>query len=175
MQLAEPALEEPGVPLRSERPLALTLRLIQFGPGVILAALFLTMTLLSPFFLTGENMQNLGTQSSIVAALAIGQLFVIIARGIDVSVGAVLAFSAVLPATLFGGSDGFAFVLIGLSAGLAVGALILGTIRNGLALLNVVPFWQTVAVGCVVLVALELDVIRGQLENRLRVSQATEH
>jgi ribose transport system permease protein len=68
-------------------------------------------------------------------------------------------------ASLFGGR--------GTIIGALIGALILGTIRNGLALLNVEPFWQTVAVGVVVLVALQLDVLRGQLENRLRVSQGS--
>ena len=52
------------------------------------------------------------------------------------------------------------------------GALIIGVIRNGLNLMDVTPFWQSIAVGVLVIVSLELDVLRGHLENRLRVGQA---
>ena len=44
---------------------------------------------LSPYFLTGRNLTNLGFQASFVAVLALGQLLVIITRGIDLSVGSV--------------------------------------------------------------------------------------
>ena len=53
-----------------------------------------------------------------------------------------------------------------------VGALILGIIRNGLNLLEVSPFYQTVAVGTMILIAIELDVLRGFLEDKLRTRQA---
>jgi ribose transport system permease protein len=48
------------------------------------------------------------------------------------------------------------------------GALIIGVIRNGLDLLGVSPFWQLIAVGTLVIVSLELDVLRGRLERHLR-------
>ncbi len=319
--------------------LSLALRAIRFGPGVILVGLFVAMTILSPYFLTETNIKNLGAQSSIVAALAIGQLLVITCRGVDISVGSTVAFAAVLPAVVLGtGASPLTFLLIALSSGVLVGtlngalivkgyipqplivtlavmgivrgvaqivsdgeprvglpqavltagsgyvgpipvpvlivlaiavvmhlalrntqwgrwvyavggnpegasrlgvpvgrivfstyllcgmtaavagvlvagrtatasplagqlleldsiiaviiggsslfggrgtvpgaltgALILGTIRNGLDLLGVEPFWQTVAIGTIVLVALELDVLRGRLEDRMRTMQA---
>jgi ribose transport system permease protein len=52
------------------------------------------------------------------------------------------------------------------------GALIIGVIRNGLNLLDVTPFWQSIAIGVLVIASLELDVLRGRLEERLRVAQA---
>jgi ribose transport system permease protein len=52
------------------------------------------------------------------------------------------------------------------------GALIIGVIRNGLDLLGVSPFWQLIAVGVLVIVSLELDVLRGRLERRLRTRAA---
>jgi ribose transport system permease protein len=52
------------------------------------------------------------------------------------------------------------------------GALIIGVIRNGLNLLDVTPFWQSIAIGVLVIASLELDVLRGWLEERLRVAQA---
>ena len=51
------------------------------------------MSLLSPYFLTTRNITNLGFQTSIVAVLALGQLLVILTRGIDLSVGTVVALA----------------------------------------------------------------------------------
>jgi ribose transport system permease protein len=56
--------------------------------------------------------------------------------------------------------------------GVIAGALIIGVIRNGLNLLDVTPFWQQVAIGTLVIASLELDVLRGYLERRLRAGQA---
>jgi len=53
-----------------------------------------------------------------------------------------------------------------------VGALMIGVIRNGMNLLNVDAFLQPIVIGVVILIAVELDVIRGRLEERFRVIQA---
>ena len=58
--------------------------------------------------------------------------------------------------------------------GAMVGALILGVIQNGLNLLNVNPSWQYVALGVVVILAVELDVVRQRLETRMKSAQAEE-
>ena len=303
---------------------------------LILVLLCLAMTLLSPYFLTTRNLSNLGFQASIVAVLALGQLLVILTRGIDLSVGSVVALAGVVgalssapgaavialmalsglvvgalngavlvkgrvmnpfivtlgmlsivrgvalvvsgaetrtglppavsalgtstvvgipaPALLVavlalatgvmlrrtqwgrwiyavgGDPDGArrvglpvdrvlisVYVLCGLAAGIAgvlvagrtdsaspqagqlleldaitaviiggasffggrgtvgnviAGALIIAVIRNGLDLLDVSPFWQAIAIGVLVILSLELDVLRGHLERRLRVSHA---
>ncbi|WP_372510374.1 ABC transporter permease [Actinomadura madurae] len=68
--------------------------------------------------------------------------------------------------SLFGGRGSILNVL--------VGALILGTIRNGLDLLNVNPYMQLVAIGVIIVVALELDTARKHLEERVSRSQARE-
>jgi ribose transport system permease protein len=312
---------------------------------LILLLVVVVMTALSPFFLTERNITNLGFQTSIVAVLALGQLLVILTRGIDLSVGAVVALSSVLAGLVAGSSVGgvtsgngalvvvtilacgagvgllngtiliggrvmnpfivtlgmlsivrgaalvvsdaqtttgmppvvqtmgtgligplpvptvlvvvlallawlmltrtqwgrwiyavggepdaarrvglpvdrvlfSVYVLCGIAAGIAgilvagrtnaasptagqlieldaitaviiggasffggrgsvwnviAGALIIGVIRNGLNLLDVTPFWQSIAIGALVIVSLELDVLRGRLEQRLRVAQA---
>lgn len=326
---------------RRETGIELGLRLVRLGPLVILLILALVMTFASEFFLTGRNLQNLAAQTSIIGVLALGQLVVILTRGIDLSVGSVVALSSVLGATVaglsWGGSpvtviavtvlcgavvgivngvvyvygrvphpfivtlatlsivrgiallvsDGetvitvppfivsigndlvgpipvtalialvlaglmavllgktvwgrwiyaiggdpegakragipvrkvlvSAYVACGLLAGVAglltlgrtsagspiggnlleldaitaviiggasffggrgyvhnviVGALILGVIRNGLNLLDVDPFWQLVAIGSVILISIEMDVLRGWLEQRFRTAQA---
>jgi len=52
------------------------------------------------------------------------------------------------------------------------GALIIGVLHNGLNLVGVDPNWQQVATGIVIVLAVELDVIRGYVENRFRNLQA---
>jgi ribose transport system permease protein len=53
-----------------------------------------------------------------------------------------------------------------------IGALMIGVIRNGMNLLNVDAFLQPIVIGVVILLAVELDVVRGRIEQRLRVIQA---
>ena len=317
--------------------MSLSLRLVQTGPVLILGLVVAVMTGLSPFFLTERNITNLGFQTSIVAVLALGQLLVILTRGIDLSVGSVVGLAGVVAATTGNGlvalmlfaltglavgfangavlvygrvmnpfivtlgtlgvarglalviSDGqtktglppivstlgsdsvagipipvllvaalalalgvllgrtqwgrwiyavggnpdaaeragiptgrvllSAYVLCGLLAGIAAilvagrtdsaspqagqlleldsitaviiggasflggrgrvtnvlaGALIIGVIRNGLNLLDVTPFWQSIAIGALVIASLEIDVLRGHLERRLRAAQSLE-
>jgi ribose transport system permease protein len=324
---------------------SLSLRIVQTGPVLILGLVVVAMTALSPFFLTERNITNLGFQTSIVAVLALGQLLVILTRGIDLSVGAVVALGGVVGGIVAGGSVGgtassngalvllamiacgagvgllngtiliagrvmnpfivtlgmlsivrgaalvisdaqtvtgmpeavqtmgtgligplpvpavlvavlalaawvmltrtqwgrwiyavggdpdaarrvgipvdrvllSVYVLCGAAAGVAAilvagrtnagsptagqlleldaitavviggasffggrgsvfnviaGALIIGVLRNGLNLLDVTPFWQSIAIGVLVIASLELDVLRGRLEDRLRVAQA---
>ena len=54
-----------------------------------------------------------------------------------------------------------------------VGAFTIGVIRNALNLHNVDAFYQLMAIGVVVLLAVEADVLRGYVEGRVRVLQAT--
>jgi ribose transport system permease protein len=322
-----------------------SLRVVQTGPALILTLVVVVMSGLSPYFLTERNITNLGFQTSIVAVLALGQLLVILTRGIDLSVGAVVALGGVVGGIVAGGAAGGAasshgalvlvtmvacgagvglingtiliagrvmnpfivtlgmlsivrgaalvisdaetatgmpkavqwmgtgligpvpvpallvaglafaawamltrtqwgrwiyavggdpdaarrvgipvdrvllsvYVLCGITAGFAAvlvagrtnaaspiagqlleldaitavviggasffggrgsvfnviaGALIIGVIRNGLNLLDVTPFWQSIAIGVLVIASLELDVLRGRLEERLRVAHA---
>jgi ribose transport system permease protein len=53
-----------------------------------------------------------------------------------------------------------------------VGALMIGVIRNAMNLLDVNAFVQPIVIGVVIVFAVELDVVRGRLEERLRVVQA---
>jgi ribose transport system permease protein len=53
-----------------------------------------------------------------------------------------------------------------------IGALLLGVIRNGLALVGASPFLQGLLVGATILVAVQLDVVRTMVERRIRTIQA---
>jgi ribose transport system permease protein len=61
----------------------------------------------------------------------------------------------------------------GTITGAVVGAFIFGVINNGLNLLNVSVYWQLVAIGVILVVAVELDVLRRRLEERFRTLQAS--
>jgi ribose transport system permease protein len=107
----------------SDSGLKLVLRVIRLGPPLILVLLCALLTLLTPFFLTGDNITNLLVQVAPLAALAVGQLFVILVGGIDLSVGSLVALTTVtgsLAFQQFGG--GFvtlvAMLLTGVLAGL---------------------------------------------------------
>ncbi len=78
-------------------------------------------------FLSVGNLVNIANQISVIGILAIGMTMVIIVRGIDLSVGSVIAFSSVvtawLLATHFGGPGAStAAMLAAAAAGVAVGA-----------------------------------------------------
>jgi ribose transport system permease protein len=55
-----------------------------------------------------------------------------------------------------------------------VGALTIGVIENGLALLNISPFAESIFVGATILVAVELDVVRANVERRVRALRANQ-
>jgi D-xylose transport system permease protein len=79
-------------------------------------------------FLTPRNLYNLSIQTSAIAVIACGMVYVIVARQIDLSVGSLLAFTGVLTAFaqvhwFEGSSRAWIFsIVIGLGAGAAVGA-----------------------------------------------------
>jgi ribose transport system permease protein len=62
----------------------------------------------------------------------------------------------------------------GTVANALVGALMIGVIRNAMNLLNVDAFIQPIVIGVVILIAVELDVVRGSLERRFQVMQAVQ-
>ena len=50
--------------------------------------------------------------------------------------------------------------------GTIIGAFIIGILNNGLNLVGLSSFWQQVAVGCVIIFAVFLDVIRMKLKSQ---------
>jgi ribose transport system permease protein len=75
----------------------------------------------SAYFLEPRNLMNIGRQFSVVGMVAIGQALVIIAGGIDLSVGSVIGLAAVMSALVVKLTNSPA---LGLAAGLLVGALV---------------------------------------------------
>ncbi|MFL5719594.1 MAG: ABC transporter permease, partial [Chloroflexota bacterium] len=106
--------------------------------------------------------------SGLSGAIA-GMLFVGTANAGSPFTGQGMELSAIAAVIIGGGSflGGRGGVLNALT-----GALILGVMHNGLNLLGLDPNFQYIAVGVVVLVAVELDVLRALVENRFRSMQA---
>ncbi|OLP52845.1 sugar ABC transporter permease [Rhizobium rhizosphaerae] len=114
-------------------------RLILQEYGIFIAFLLLSgiLSVSNEYFLTPGNISNVLLQTSINGILAIGMTFVILTRGIDLSVGAVVALSGIVAASFATTSATAAIpggpypavlaLAIGVLVGVACGALV-GTI-----------------------------------------------
>src|SRR6478672_5355758 len=88
----------------------------------LLIVLWVALSIATPNFMTDRNIPNLLRQGSLIAILALGQTFVIITAGIDLSVGAVAGFCTVVIALLLqGGVPVWLAIVITLLVGLAIG------------------------------------------------------
>ena len=65
-----------------------------------LLIIVILLSILSPYFLTTENLLSIGLQMAVIAIMSIGQMWIIISGGIDLSVGSVLALSGVVTTML---------------------------------------------------------------------------
>jgi ribose transport system permease protein len=99
-----------------------SLLLIRLGPVLILIALIVILGILSPVFLTPRNAGNVLAQTAVIAVLSIGQLLVILTRGIDLSVGSTLALASVVGAIAFRTvPDGALVIVVIVGTGAIVG------------------------------------------------------
>lgn len=114
----------------------------KLGPLFGLIMITIVLSIVSPSFLTLENVFNVLRQVSINALIAFGMTFVILTGGIDLSVGSILALSSAITAgMLANGMDPVLAMGIGLIAGAVMGAI------NGLFIAKgkVAPFIATLA------------------------------
>jgi ribose transport system permease protein len=109
--------------------------------GILVLLIFIAALILTTNdFLTFTNLDNLIRQVAVFAILSVGQLFVILTAGIDLSVGSVLGLSGGVTALLLtSGASIPVAILAGLGVGLAVGLI------NGLLVsrLKLPPFIAT--------------------------------
>jgi len=94
--------------------------------GIILAFVIICVALaiLSPVFLTKNNIINVIRQTSIYGIMAVGMTFVILTGGIDLSAGSVLALAGAICAGLLkGGSPIFVAIIAALGIGVACGLI----------------------------------------------------
>ncbi|MCW6506715.1 ABC transporter permease [Lichenifustis flavocetrariae] len=108
----------------------------------LLLLLWIGLSLSTTTFLTERNLSNLMRQGSMVAIIAVGQTFVIITAGIDLSVGAVVGFASVITALLMTHGFGIAgAIALTVLMGVAVGAFH----GFGIVQLGLPPFIMTLA------------------------------
>ncbi len=139
--LSTPGTGAPPRPRRFDTA-AFSSLLSRYGIVAAFVALCLVLSLLNPYFLTRINVINVLRQASINGILAIGQTFVILTGGIDLSVGSLLAFCGIAGASLVSGAhpgNAAAAIAVGLAAGLGLG-MVNGAI---VARLRVPPFVAT--------------------------------
>ena len=87
-----------------------------------LVLLWIALSIATRTFFTPLNITNLMRQGSMIAILALGQTFVIITAGIDLSVGAVAGFCTVVGALLIqAGIPVWLAIILTLLVGLAIG------------------------------------------------------
>lgn len=148
------ALRLPGVSTIS-RPAFWSQNAVYVG----LVGVWLLFALLTPHFLTAANILSVLVSAAIAVVLAVGQTFVIVVGGIDLSIGSNVQFAGILLGVLFSSA--------GIGLGLAVPLAILGGFGVGLvigaliALLRINDFVVTLG-GLSILSGLGLIISGGQ-------------
>jgi ribose transport system permease protein len=108
----------------------------------LLALMWMLLAFSTESFWTYNNISNLLRQGSMIAILAMGETFVIITAGIDLSVGAVVGFTSVIVAWFLAhGFPIWAAILITLAFGFAIGTFH----AFGISKLGLPPFIMTLA------------------------------
>ncbi len=133
-----PDLQKPA----TQRPKASPFRSVnRYGIGLALLLICVVLSVISPKFLTVQNLMTIVTQVSINALLAFGVTFVIVTGGIDLSIGSIVAVVGVVAAS-FAHPDTYPLIVpvgLGLLVGVGFGVL------NGFVITrsNVPPFIVT--------------------------------
>jgi ribose transport system permease protein len=148
---------EQAIVARSERreritALATNQTTILLGVMIILVGVF---SILEPKFFSVATANNILTDWGSVVLIAVGQTFVIISGGIDLSVGAIVGLSGVVAAWTMANALGLDHTVKGADAwpGLAVGTLVAVGVGLSVGLINaalinvfkIVPFIATLA------------------------------
>ncbi len=112
----------------------------RFLPYGSLIALFLLLSVLSPYFLTAGNLASVVRQTTVITVMAIGMTVVMAAGGIDLSVGSIVGLTGVAGTMLIASRLPTSVALLGaIATGMACGLL------NGAAItaLRIPPFIAT--------------------------------
>ena len=139
-------MEKSGIATSDSKATAIAL-LQKYGIILVLVFLIVVISIAQPKFLSPTNLFNVMTQSSIFGIMALGMTLVITSKGIDLSVGSVLAFSGVVAASLGQASTATTHyyeglpqmpVIVPILAALALGSL-LGGVNGGLIAFTGIP------------------------------------
>ncbi|OAP37534.1 ABC transporter permease [Sinorhizobium americanum] len=120
-----------NLPTATAPAVSMKLLLRDAGIGIALLLLILFFALTADHFLSPNNISNILTQITINLILAIGMTFVILIGGIDLSVGSMLAFCAVVGGSVLTIPDLSVFQAVSLATVAAVGTGALCGFLNG--------------------------------------------
>jgi ribose transport system permease protein len=97
-------------------------------PFLTLFVLCVLIAVLEPKFVSPGNLASVARQTAVITIMAMGMTMVMIAAGIDLSVGSMLALAGVIGAmAMVGGTPAIVGILVAIAAGAVFGAL------NGMA------------------------------------------
>ncbi|MEM7800936.1 MAG: ABC transporter permease [Chloroflexota bacterium] len=117
----------------------------EYGILLAFALIFISLSVLSPAFMTTRNILNVLDQSAQVGLVALGATMTIIGGGFDLSTGAIFALAGTTAAYV----ANLGYPILGLFVGVFIG-LILGVINGSLiATLNLNSFVTTLASGLI--------------------------
>jgi len=97
-------------------------------------------TILSEYFFSVNNLLTVATQTAVIAIIAVGQTYVLITGGIDLSIGSNIALAAVITGFFLKltPDPSVPTILLGIFLGLCVGALV-GAISGALITFGKIP------------------------------------
>lgn len=109
-------------------------------PFLSLIVLFVGLAIASPHFLTNTNLSSVVRQTAVINIMALGMTMIIIAGGIDLSVGAILAMAGLLGTMAM---ERGVSIPVGIAVGILTG--LLGGFLNGFLItrLKIAPFIVT--------------------------------
>jgi ribose transport system permease protein len=108
-------------------------RLAPFAVALLVA---LAALVAEPDFYDGANLRNVTRQAAFLGVVALGQLLVVIVRGLDLSVGAVITTTLLLIVEIAGTRDGDLLVALAAIVAMAIGV---GTLNAALVVFRRVP------------------------------------
>jgi ribose transport system permease protein len=118
----------------------------RLGIGLALVCEMILFALLSPHFLTADNLLNVSLQISITAIIAVGMTFVILTNGIDLAVGSLVAVVGVVVTSLMRIPLSPALALfVAIPVGMIVGGISGATTGIIITRYRITPFIVTLA------------------------------
>jgi rhamnose transport system permease protein len=127
--------------VRSVRLTDIVFRLRAYGIVAALILLILVATAMEPRFLSGQEVNIVLGNWTILALLTLGEAMVIITRNVDLSIGAVLGLSAYTSGTMFGhlhGVSSTTAIVIAFLVGIGIG-IACGVVNGALTTIGRIP------------------------------------
>jgi len=127
--------------LRSVRLTDIVFRLRAYGIVAALILLIVVATAMEPRFLSGQEVNIILGNWTILALLTLGEAMVIITRNVDLSIGAVLGLSAYASGTMFGhlhGVSATTAIVIAFLVGIGIG-IACGVVNGALTTIGRIP------------------------------------